>query len=101
MTEHPQPARHPSTCHGCEGTGWQPGPPIPTNANGTKFDYTTVTPCQHNHWEDDPDTDTHGYDRFHQITLDEALIKFYARADRGEPVHDIIAGLESILRRGL
>ena len=35
---------HPTTCQ-CDGTGWIPGPPIPSSANGRAFEYSTVTPC--------------------------------------------------------
>ena len=35
---------HPTTCQ-CDGTGWIPGPPIPSSHHGQPFNYTTVTPC--------------------------------------------------------
>ena len=46
------PADHPDSCRMCDGTGWMPGPPIPSVQHGRIFTYSTVTPCTH-HWDND------------------------------------------------
>ena len=48
------PANHPRRCPRCDGTGYQPGPPIHSHANGDPVTYTTVTPCTHPWWDDEP-----------------------------------------------
>lgn len=45
-------ADHPPTCRVCEGTGFEPGPPIVSIVNGESYEYTTVQPCTH-HWAND------------------------------------------------
>jgi hypothetical protein len=46
------PADHPPTCEGCNGTGYQEGPPILSQAGGEPVVYSTVVPCTH-HWSND------------------------------------------------
>ena len=87
-----QPAKHPRTCRVCDGTGWQPGPPIITTVYGKPHIYTTVEPCEH-HWiDDDPTTDSYGLDTTEHITFDQYLVKLMARVARGNP--DAIAELD-------
>ena len=49
-----KPSDHPPTCAVCHGDGWQPGPPIHSQANGQPVTYTTVEPCTHLWSDDDP-----------------------------------------------
>jgi hypothetical protein len=42
---------HPWHCRMCRGTGWIDGPPI----HAIPYAYSTVTPCTHPWWNDDPD----------------------------------------------
>ena len=79
------PARHPRTCRVCGGTGWQPGTPIITTAEGRTHVYDTVEPCQH-HWSnDDPTVDDYGLDRTEPITFDQYMTRLEARIRRGDP----------------
>jgi hypothetical protein len=41
---------HPPHCRMCRGTGWIEGPPI----HATRHAYSTVAPCEHKWWNDDP-----------------------------------------------
>ena len=50
------PANHPPSCPVCHGDGWQPGPPIHSHAGGDPVTYTTVEPCTHIWWDDEPAT---------------------------------------------
>ena len=44
------PAKHPRTCRTCGGDGWEPGPPIVSQAAGQPVTYTTVQPCTDTRW---------------------------------------------------
>lgn len=57
----PPPANHPASCHGCGGSGYIDGPPIPSRASGQDFHYGTVTTCTHPWTQDDPFQDEDGY----------------------------------------
>jgi hypothetical protein len=45
---------HPGHCPACRGSGYTDGPPITETVNGQPHEYTTVTPCTHDWWHDDP-----------------------------------------------
>jgi len=78
------PSNHPPSCRTCQGTGWQPGPPIPTIADGVKFAYTTVEPCSNDWYTDDPTVDDHGLDTTTPITFAEYMTRLIARLDKGD-----------------
>jgi hypothetical protein len=46
---------HPDHCRGCRGASYRPGPPIIGHAYGRPHTYVTVKPCEHPHWQEDPD----------------------------------------------
>lgn len=50
---------HPEHCRGCRGSGYRPGPPIVSTMQGRRHVHTTVTPCEHHFWDDDPDSPLH------------------------------------------
>lgn len=97
MTEQPfpTPVSHPRICHACEGTGWQPGQPVASKADGHTVTYSTLESCGHEWRSDDPDCDVHGYDTSNAMTFAEALTRFTHRQHRGEPVDGIVSGLEA------
>jgi hypothetical protein len=51
----PTPATHPRTCTACHGSGWQDAPPVIEIVNGEPHPYTTLAPCTHIWWDDEPD----------------------------------------------
>ena len=79
-----QRASHPKSCRVCDGTGWQPGPPIPGHHLGKAFEYTTVEPCTHEWRDDDPTVDEYGYDTTTPITFDQYIAQVQARGDIAE-----------------
>ena len=78
-------AKHPKTCDVCAGTGWQPGPPIHSTANGDPVIYTTVEPCQHPFWLDDPTVDEYGFNKVEPLAPGDprALAAFEAGLRQG------------------
>jgi hypothetical protein len=71
-------AEHPNVCRVCHGTGWQPGPPIPVQLDGRRFEHETVRPCEHPWWWDDPSPDQ-------PISFGEYRQRLNRRAALGDP----------------
>lgn len=44
---------HPSRCAGCDGSGYQDGPPLWQTVEGKPHRYSTVKPCEYRWFDDD------------------------------------------------
>lgn len=47
-------SEHPASCRVCRGCGWAAGPPFEVRQHGETFEQTSVQPCGHKWWWDDP-----------------------------------------------
>lgn len=102
MSKIPSPSQHPRQCLVCSGTGWEPGPPIPGHHQGKSFEYTTLRPCSHVWYDDDPDIDEHGLDRTTTVTFAEYYARLLDRHARRVPGADAeLAGWDRLRDTGI
>jgi hypothetical protein len=70
-------AEHPSICRVCRGCGFEPGEPITVQLDGRLIDESTLRPCEHKWWWDDPTPDE-------PISLGEYRDRLARRAAAGD-----------------